>query len=496
MMIPMMIRRRAFVVALGTAVASMVIASAGGGSGPGKAFANGAFPDSNQLLLPVDRPNTFILGTNFGIVTSVDGGATWTWVCEHGPGDSGSLYQHAPPPGGRVYTLGGDGSLAFSDDLACTWKVLSAEKVRLFDYFVDPTVANRVLLLGTDPSGDSVLLESTAEAVEPRTLLAPGGDPLLTLESAASDPLVIYATMERTGATGSPKIMRSDDGGKAWTAFPAGEGIGAGNLWIAAVDPENAQKIYLRVISGSGERLGISEDGGKTLTYPLTVRGAMSAFVRLDDKTLLVGALDGFWGGVYTSMDGGKSFSAPSSAIRPRAFANRGGKVYAATDNALDGFALAESSNRGATWRAIMSFRDVAAIASCAAAIPACADSCRNLVAQAVFSEATCPGGVVRRDAGPGDAASDAPVDASWPSDAPGSHSEAGRSDAQGAAKTGACACRAIGAAPARSDGIPGGLGLCIALVGLIAPRFSGFIGRRRQGSRSGRARGAFERAP
>ena len=40
----------------------------------GRAAANGAFPDSDAVMVPVDRPQQIMLATNFGLIISDDGG--------------------------------------------------------------------------------------------------------------------------------------------------------------------------------------------------------------------------------------------------------------------------------------------------------------------------------------------------------------------------------------------------------------------------------------
>src|SRR5678815_2373001 len=42
----------------------------------GRAWANGAFPESNAVLLPGGHPRQIILSTNFGLILSDDDGAT------------------------------------------------------------------------------------------------------------------------------------------------------------------------------------------------------------------------------------------------------------------------------------------------------------------------------------------------------------------------------------------------------------------------------------
>ena len=47
-----------------------------------RARADGAFPDSQSVITPFDRPAELILPTNFGLVISEDAGQSWQWSCE------------------------------------------------------------------------------------------------------------------------------------------------------------------------------------------------------------------------------------------------------------------------------------------------------------------------------------------------------------------------------------------------------------------------------
>src|SRR6185295_7870615 len=111
---------------------------------PATGQANGAFPDTSAILLPRDHPDTIILGTNFGLVTTSDGGHTWRWACEHDESVNGAAYQMTPAS--RVLTLGSAG-LAYTDDLGCTWHAAPKQDETLaYDYFPDPTDAQRILI--------------------------------------------------------------------------------------------------------------------------------------------------------------------------------------------------------------------------------------------------------------------------------------------------------------------------------------------------------------
>src|SRR5436190_8767077 len=81
---------------------------------PAASQGNGAFPDTAGVLLPRDQPDTIVLGTNFGLVSSTNGGLTWRWACEHDESVQGSAYQLSAAPGMRIFTISAAG-LAYTD---------------------------------------------------------------------------------------------------------------------------------------------------------------------------------------------------------------------------------------------------------------------------------------------------------------------------------------------------------------------------------------------
>src|SRR3981189_1117880 len=66
---------------------------------PAPASANGALPATIQVPLPPAAPPTTVVRTNFGLISSTDGGGSWRWTCEHDRGSQGRAYQLAAPPG-------------------------------------------------------------------------------------------------------------------------------------------------------------------------------------------------------------------------------------------------------------------------------------------------------------------------------------------------------------------------------------------------------------
>src|SRR5258708_29849004 len=109
------------------------------------AGADGAFPDSQQILLPQGNPSQIILATNFGLVISDDAGKTWAWSCEQKASTNGNLYQLGPAPVERLFALSQFG-LVYSDDGSCSWIASGGTLSSLLatDGFADPVDPARV----------------------------------------------------------------------------------------------------------------------------------------------------------------------------------------------------------------------------------------------------------------------------------------------------------------------------------------------------------------
>jgi MYXO-CTERM domain-containing protein len=371
---------------------------------------NNAFPDTGQVILPPDRPEMIVVGTNFGLVITEDGGATWRWSCEHDEGVGGVLYELAPGPRHRLLTIGN--GMAFSDDLACTWQTPEPNDPFIYDVFADPGTPDRYLVAVDRVEGGqsaNVIVETTDGGHTMGRVLftAPAGLEVSTLELARSNPQFIYATLYPLSGPGPTRIARSTDGGASWSVVTPVSDAGNHDLWIAAIDQADPKKIYLRVLTGDGkEKLAISEDGGDTLGLPLMAEGALSSFVRMADGTILVGALAITDGHVFRSTDGGKTFAPTAAKIHPRALAERGGKVYASTDSIADGFALAVSEDHGDTWKRVMGLQDIGSISQCGNLPSVCLNSCAMLKLAGLVRPALC-GAAPGPDAGVGGAGGD-----------------------------------------------------------------------------------------
>jgi hypothetical protein len=396
-----------------------LLALLGIGAAPRRALADGAFPESDAVLLPIDRPQQIILSTNFGLIISDDDGATWQWTCERAETSMASTYALGAPPQEFIYALSPEVGLATSDDLSCRWIRAGGALASTIanDVFPDPTDSRRVLAIAAAPAdagiGADVVYESmnAGETFDATPIyVASAGDRLVGVEIARSDRRIIYVAIAAPGP--HPVLARSDDAGATWSTFDLAPSIGARTARIIAVDPIDANVIYLRAIGAGTEWLAISRDGGMTFTTPITLAGgSLSAFARLASGTVLVAGLvpgdGGTTAGVaWRSGDGGVTFDDWTLAPMPRlrALAERDGKIYLAGSNYMDGWALAVSSDEGRTIQPLARYDQVSAVRPCVAAI--CQDLCDEQAGRRIWAPEVCNPSPL--DAGGGDRNGDA----------------------------------------------------------------------------------------
>jgi photosystem II stability/assembly factor-like uncharacterized protein len=382
-------------------------------AGARTAHADGAFADSLRLFLPPERADELVVATNFGLVTSEDGGQAWSWVCEQPNAPDAAAYQMGPAPGRRLFAVT-RAAVAYTDDLGCSWSLASLGPVdaRALDVFPDPTdqrlvyasaaigpaSEQRTVLLASRDGGrtfDAILHQPPAQTV------------ILGVESARSSPATIYLAL-RQGPGAHPGLARSDDGGQSWQVFDVEATTGSFDLGLIAVDPIDARRLFVRVRGFPDESLAISEDGGATLRVAARIPdGVLSAFGRRADGTLLLGGMNARGGVVLSSKDA--IVWAPwASAPLARDFGERGGNLYVIGDDQRDQFALAVSAapaEGGAGLRKVMRLGEVSSVRACA--VTTCAAACRAEAARGTFPAAVCDAHPAAFDAG---ATPDAPA--------------------------------------------------------------------------------------
>jgi len=357
---------RARLAAFGVAAASWV----------GAAQADGAFPDEMTVLLPIAAPHRILVGTNFGLAISEDDGATWRYACEpHVTGTGADLVS--------IYQLALDGAvlavsvlaLSRSADGGCTWAKAggAVSGLNILDAFIDPNDATFVLAIAIGASGSGIYPSHDGGITFGAALLTTP-DRLTGIEIARSTRGVFYATQVHPPGSGpgSTQVLRSTDFGATWSATVIDAPSGT-EARIAAVDPADANIVYLRLLSLASDGIAITTDGGRTVPPPaLSLSGnAVSSFLRATDGTLYAGTLSG---DLYVRPLGAANFTRRAGP-HLRCLGQRRGtsRIYACADGFQDGFNLGYSDDGAQTFQPLFRFTQLAGLLTCPPVQNACA---------------------------------------------------------------------------------------------------------------------------
>jgi hypothetical protein len=352
--------------------------------------ADGGFPDSLGIVLPSDQPERILAATNFGLVVSHDAGQSWQLICEAAIGPYPSLFQVGRAPDDRLFAVTAS-SLATSSDGGCSWQRASGpfDDTDVIDVFPDPSDASHVLLLAARPPTDTgrlSLFESrdAGQSFGPALYTCADGLTLTGVEISRSDPKTLYLSMYDGQL--QPFLSTSTDGGKTWSQTGLAATLGAQLIRILAVDPQHPELVYLRGSTGTLDQLVRYDATSHQAHVLLAPKDLLTAFLERGDGTLLVGVLSGR---AFISHDAGRSFAAWPNAPHLRALGERAGELYAVADNVLDGYAVAVSTNGGSSWRALLKFAELDALAAC----PGLANKCSRALSS-LHNSLTVGGGL------------------------------------------------------------------------------------------------------
>jgi len=316
------------------------------------ARANGRYPTADQLLVDPRDSQHLVLRTTFGILQSRDAGKRWTWICEAGVGF---------PPGSAVdpaVTILADGSIVagYSRDLrisradGCDWTSPFSNVVteNLIDVTLDPADPGRALFVcSTLASTRRSRILTVTIGSQLVSELAVLGDDLspTTLEVAPSRPQRIYVTAIADDF--SSLMLRSDDSGRSWERVHI-EPLGTLAAYIAAIDPTNPDRVYVRVDGPTRDSLLVTRDAGMTFDEVISIDGDMQAFaLSPDGKRVFVG---GTSAGLYAADSESLAFAALKAKVRSPSclrFATPERLLVCARE-ATDGFTLGLLSEDGA----------------------------------------------------------------------------------------------------------------------------------------------------
>ena len=341
------------------AVACAVAASARG------ARANGRFPQANQLVVDPRDPAHLMVRSTYGLLQTFDAGGSFSWVCEAAVGFGGQEDPAIAVTGGGTLLAAMSEGLATSRDRGCGWGLAAGVLAGQFlvDVAVERAQPSRAVVVTTTGLGGGAFRSLVAETLDDGATWAMAGAPLpddliaLTVDVAPSDPQHLYVSAMLAAAR-TPVLERSRDRGATWERV-ALDAAGAASVYIAAVDPADAKRLYLRADGDPSDTLFVSDDEGTTLRVLHATSGDMLGFALSPDGASL--ALGGPTDGVWSGPSSGPLAQASAVGAYCLTWADAG--LYACAREALSGFTVGRSPDRGATFEVLAHLADVCPLA-------------------------------------------------------------------------------------------------------------------------------------
>jgi hypothetical protein len=221
-------------------------------------------------------------------------------------------------------------------------------------------------------------------------------------EIARADPRIVYVGL--MGVNTIPRLARTSDGGATWTVHELSGALGPGLPRIIAVDPDDPDTVLMRfAVATGGEAIAVTRDGGASATVRLSVTNYFTSFARLADGAVVLSAVLStspvLKSGLFVSHDGAMTFQENAAVPTVLALGHRDGRLYAATDNFSDGYALGVSSDEGATFGPVVRFDQIGSVMPCLRANAQCQASCRALAGTGfgspgkIWEESVCTDG-------------------------------------------------------------------------------------------------------
>jgi MYXO-CTERM domain-containing protein len=412
---PSLLAARALALSVTTAAAALLTAPL--------ARANGRFPTAQQLAPAPADPSLIPLMATFGVTISKDNGGSWGWVCENAVGYQSSENPTLGVTAKDAILISTFEGLGVSTDQGCTWTMSPTITDQAIDLVVEGTDPHSAFVLssgyaGQDDAGSAYTSRVWVTHDDGATVTQVGAnlDPDIiveTIDVAPSDGTRVYVSgTRRLAGVANGVLLRSTDGAATFqeSDFPLVTGD-AGLVdrapYIAAVDPTNPDRVYVRVDNVDGTRLLVSDDGLATTRQVWQAQGQILGFALSADGTKVY--VGGPNDGLYVTTSAALSF-ATATQVWPgqvQCLAIQGSRLLACSDE-VSGFAVGASTDDGKTWTALLHLSCVNGPLACGAS-SAVTTQCGPLWA----AQQTQLGGACIEDAGTDD--SGAPADAGKP---------------------------------------------------------------------------------
>ncbi len=345
---------------------------------------------ADQLVVAPDDPTRMVLRSTFGLLFTTDSGTTWDWLCETAIPSAGNQDPAISLLNGGVVLSGQDEGLATSPDFGCSWSFVPGTAQTLV---VDvaraiggtSAIAIKNVYASTSDAGvllyDTQMLQ-TVDVGKTWNPLPGVIDPTLVIDTcdvAPSNSARIYVTGQVYGATQAMMLV-SQDTGQSYLEYPIPLSPDELGAYIAAVDPNNADVIYVRTIGltdagAKTSRLLVSTDGGKTWAAKWAGDLMLGFALNKDGTRVYIGTI---LAGLLAADTTTFAF-VQKSPFQIHCLTTLGDTLYACGGEWDSGFILGSTENEGASFTTLLKLETVrgpitcppnTSAASCAAVWP------------------------------------------------------------------------------------------------------------------------------
>lgn len=328
-------------------------------------------PEGTDLVwAPGPSEQRFFIRTNRGLLVTEDGGETFRILCNEALGVPTTENPAITFASGGTPLLAtvGEGLLRGTPDY-CDWQPVGGPVAGLpaVDLVSDPSTPGKHYLVTTRPDDPEGFFVTTDDGGT-WTALGPSDVAFTRARVAPSDPDRLYRSGTRLGQSGDLErvVSVSSDGGATWTDHVVPLLQSELQLFLFAVDPADADRIYARAQASSEElpeRLLVSTDAGATFTASLTSPDILALTTTPDGSIVWAGSAEGLW----RSDDHGATFTlVPGTGLdRLGCLVYHGGDLFAC-GVADSRFGISISSDQGQTFSRFLDFSEVTEPVSCA----------------------------------------------------------------------------------------------------------------------------------
>ena len=382
-------RARRLVSSLGAALAALSFLA------PSLSFANGRFPLADQLVVDPQDPSHLVLRTTYGVLSSSDSGGSWGWVCEKAVGYGGTQDPAIGVLADGTVLAGIFEGLSITHDRGCSWAFAQAplDKEYVIDVSVhrdEPSKAVAITSTGMGTGFHVILAETSDNGVTwTQAGIAISSDMIsLTVDVAPSKTDRVYVSGV-VGKAYEPAIERTDDRGMTWTRMYFDAAYAKDTPYIAAIDPTNPDRVYVRLSGSDTDHLLFSEDGAQTFTEIFSTASDILGFaLSPDGKRVAIGSNVE---GILIASTTDHAFQKVSS-VQSRCLTWTNAGIYTCANEFADKFTLGLSTDEGKNFTILYNLPKVCPL-ECSMGAPAtteCTAAWAALAATLNVDQAAC----------------------------------------------------------------------------------------------------------